>query len=213
MKYTLTLFLAFLYSFYLISQETFTQRTILKSEPFHFISGQINICLEKQFSRRSALEFGAGFIFSDYSDLFFAPDFVTYEQMQITEGYVLRTNYRRYKEKMTTTQSASKYFQVDFFIKVIDYTPLDKGNYVIHGLKDVIGISVNWGKPKITSKSYVYDFYAGFGTRLKFYHTDKYIENQGQWTPTSPYEVTKLLLFIQTGIKIGKIMGDKKPQN
>lgn len=197
-----------LYS-HLNGQQTYTHRTILKIEPFYIATGQFNIWVEKHFSPRSAIEFAAGFIFSDYSDVF-SPDFVRQEQIQKTEGYVLRTNYRRYKNKIQETQQTSKYFQIDFFVKVIDYKPLRQENHVIHGLKDVVGLSLNWGKPKITSQLWIYDVYAGMGMRVKFYHTDKYVQSQGNWIPAPAYQTTKMLPFIQLGIKFGKIVANQK---
>lgn len=204
------LLLFVLFSVHLIGQQSYTHRTILKTEPFHLATGQLNLWIEKHFSRKSAIEFAAGFIFSDYSDILFLPDFIKPKQIQITEGYVLRTNYRRYKNNIQETQMTSKYFQVDFFVKVIDYRPLHKENYVIHGLKDVAGLSFNWGKPTITSQLWTYDLYAGLGIRIKFYHTDRFIENQGNWIPAPPQQITKMLPFIQAGIKFGKVIGNKK---
>ncbi len=211
MKSKLTaFFILILFYTHLIGQQTYTHRTILKTEPFHITTGQFNIWVEKHFSPKSAIEFAAGFIFSDYSDVLFIPDFIKQEQIQKTEGYVLRTNYRRYKNKIQETQETSKYLQIDFFVKVIDYKPLNKENYVIHGLKDVVGISLNWGKPKITSQLWIYDIYAGMGMRVKFYHTDKYVQSQGNWIPAPAYQTTKTLLFIQAGVKFGKIIGNQK---
>lgn len=210
MKGKSIIFIFVLISGYLTAQQTYTHRTVLKTEPFHIITGQLNLWVEKHFSRKSAIEFAAGFIFSDYSDILFLPDFVRQEQIQRTEGYVLRTNYRRYKHSIQETQAVSRYFQIDFFVKVIDYRPLHKENHVIHGLKDVVGLSFNWGKPTITPKLWTYDIYAGLGVRVKFYHTDKYVENQGQWIAVPGHQLTRMLPFVQTGIKFGKVIDNKK---
>jgi hypothetical protein len=206
-----TLFSLFLlFAVQLIGQQSYTHRTILKTEPVHLASGQLNVWIEKHFSRRSAIEFAGGFIFSDYTDKTLLPYFIKKEQIQRTEGYVLRTNYRRYKNKIEQTESVSRYFQIDFFVKVIDYKPVHQQNYVIYGLKDVVGLSLNWGKPKITSQFWVYDMYAGLGFRIKFYHTDRFVENQGNWVPAPAHQITNVLPFIQAGVKLGKVIGDKK---
>lgn len=212
MKNTLSFCIVFLclFSAPLAAQSTYTHRTILKTEPFHIASGQINIWAEKHFSRKSAIEFAVGYIFSDYLDAPLLPDFVKKEQIQKTEGYILRTNYRKYKNIITETQTVSKYFQIDFFVKVIDYQPLHKGTHIIHGLKDVVGLSLNWGKPVITEYLWSYDVYAGLGMRIKFYHTEKYIQNNGQWIPAPGYEITRVLPFVQAGVKFGKVIDKKK---
>lgn len=210
MKKSLLLFIFFYFAFIAYAQTLYTHRTILKIEPIHLVSGQADIALEKHFSRKSAIEFAAGFIFSDYLDRIFMPNFITYPQIQQTEGYVLRTNYRRYKKNIEQTESVSRYFQIDFFVKVIDYKPLRKENYTIHALKDVVGFSLNWGMPKITSQLWVLDMYAGLGIRIKFYHSDKFVEQNGNWVPAPAHQITNILPFIQAGLKIGKIIDNKK---
>lgn len=206
-----TLFI--LFSVHIVAQQSHTHRTVIKTEPLHLASGQFNIWVEKHFSRKSAIEFAAGFIFSDYSDILSLPDFIKREQIQQTEGYVLRTNYRRYKQNIQQTQATSRYFQIDFFVKVIDYRPLHKENHVIYGLKDVFGFSLNWGRSKITSQLWAYDIYAGFGLRIKFYHADKYAQNQGQWVPVPAHQVTQVLPFVHAGIKLGKVIEKKRIGN
>lgn len=191
------------------AQSRYTDRIILKTELIHLITGQAGILVEKHFSKRSAVEFGGGFIFSDYTDRFFLPNFIDERQILLTEGYVLRTNYRRYKEIIKQNTQVSRYFQVDFFVKVIDYQPLKKQNCTIYSLKDVVGLSVNWGKPRITSRFWVYDLYAGIGIRVKYYASDICADNSGYTVAEAPKELTQIFSFFQTGVKFGRMLESK----
>ncbi|MCS7077887.1 MAG: hypothetical protein NZ455_14345 [Bacteroidia bacterium] len=200
----------FLFSLCLRAQGVYTHRVFLKIEPIHVITGQVGIFVEKHFSKRSAIEFGGGFIFSDYTDRIFLPDFIQREQILRTEGYVLRTNYRRYRQVIKENIQVSPYFQIDFFVKVIDYSPLERENCTLYSLKDVVGLSFNWGKPKITTQWWVRDIYSGVGIRVKYYATDRCSAGSGYLSILPPKEITQIFPFFQVGVKFGKMIDKKK---
>lgn len=190
-------------------------RTLVKVNPSTLLN-EVNFSLEQQFGKVSALELGAGFIYTDYWDYVLNRfDFgqikphLSEHQYLSAKGFNLSLGYRYYVVPMDKHSMSSRgtYFQPTLLYKVYyyptDQKQIDTSSYPESGMKFVAGLQLFVGRQYRWRKLYI-DKYIGLGIKAKTYRFDHYQASQSTGNVSNNgLQTTSWLPSIQIGLKLG----------
>lgn len=190
------------------------QKTFLKFNPTTLVN-ELDVYLTQEVSSSVSLEFGGGFIYTDYWDNILNQfDFgqlkpnISEHQYLNAKGYAARMGVRLYviSPQDMSRKARGTYFEPLLVFKEIWYPnnkkEIDDQHYVNKGKKYVYGLQLLVGRQYKRNNIYI-DKYFGLGVRAKTYNFDNFqlndntgnIQNKGANT-------TSWLPSIQMGIKI-----------
>lgn len=190
-------------------------RTLIKANPSTLLN-ELDLSLEQQFGKASALELGVGGMYTDYWDyLLNRFDFgqikphLSEHQYLSAKGFNLRLGYRYYIVPMDSKQMSSRgtYFQPTLLYKVFyyptDQKQIDSSSYPESGMKFVAGLQLFVGRQYQVRKLYI-DKYIGLGIKAKTYRFDHYQASQSTGNVNNNgLQTTSWLPSIQIGLKLG----------
>lgn len=190
-------------------------RTFVKINPSTLLN-ELDFSLEQQFGKASALELGAGVMYTDYWDYVLNRfDFgqikphLSEHQYLSAKGFNLFAAYRYYVVPMDkqSTSSRGTYFQPTLLYKVYyyptDLKQIDSSSYPESGMKFVAGLQLFVGRQYRWRKLYI-DKYIGLGIKAKTYRFDHYQASQSTGNVSNNgLQTTSWLPSIQIGLKLG----------
>lgn len=190
---------------YFLYAQPVTYRAFVKTNLVSLAKGEANVAVEKQINKKSAIEFGVGYVFSDYTDKYRAK-FIAKPQIQQTEGYSIYTAIRKYKNFIVHPENQGKFFQLGLFVKVIDYKTQEQYGRSQNALKDVVGVYYCRGKNKIINH-WMLEGLWGIGFNVKSYHSDNIILlADGRVVYGEPKRALLIYPTLQGGIKFGRFI-------